>query len=274
MNRGPLSLSVSCGAGSPVSLVKSPREQESVRRACQVASDVLQSVIDRVRPGVTTIELDDFAAEKIRGWGARSAFLGYKKFPRHTCVSVNNEVVHGVAGRRSLSFGDIVSIDCGVFFEEFVGDVARTVPVGGCGVAAQQLMDVTRQALHAGIAQARDGRRVVDISRAVQQFVENHGYNVVREFVGHGVGRTIHEAPQVPNFVDGKSSPKLRAGMIIAIEPMVNAGRAAVRELNDGWTVVTQDGSLSAHFEHTVLIRDGEPEILTWHDRTHSRLTS
>ncbi len=255
-----------------MSLVKSPHEQEAIQRACQVASDVLQMVIDRVQPGVTTIELDDFAAELIRSRGARSAFLGYKKFPRHTCISVNNEVVHGVAGRRALAFGDIASIDVGVFFEAFVGDVARTVPVGGCSAAAQQLMDATRQALHAGIAQARAGHRVADISRAVQRAVEGCGYSVVREFVGHGVGRTIHEDPQVPNFVDGRaSSPKLRAGMIIAIEPMVNAGRAAVRELNDGWTVVTQDGSLSAHFEHTVLITDGEPEILTWHDRTHSR---
>lgn len=255
-----------------MSLIKTAREQEAIRRACQVASDVLQSVVDFVQPGRTTIELDEFAAEQIRQRGARSAFLGYKKFPRYTCVSVNNEVVHGVAGKRLLTFGDIVSLDVGVFFEGFVGDVARTVPVGGCGVAAQQLMDVTNQALQAGISQARSGNRVADISRAVQKFVESNGYSVVREFVGHGVGRTIHEDPQVPNFVDGKSSPKLRAGMTIAIEPMVNAGGANVKELNDGWTVVTGDGSLSAHFEHTVLVMDGAPEILTWHDRTFSRL--
>lgn len=255
-----------------MSLIKSPLEQDAVRRACQVASDVLQSVIDHVRPGVTTIELDEYAAGQIRQRGARSAFLGYKKFPRHTCVSVNDEVVHGVAGQRSLAFGDIVSVDVGVFFEGFVGDVARTVPVGGCGVPAQRLMDVTAQALQAGIAQARAGRRVADISRAVQQFVESQGCSVVREFVGHGVGRSIHEDPQVPNFVDGKSSPKLRAGMIIAIEPMVNAGGARIRELNDGWTVVTRDGSLSAHFEHTVLVTDAVPEILTWHDRMLSKL--
>lgn len=255
-----------------MSLIKSAREQEAIRRACRVASEVLQSVIDVVRPGRSTIELDEFAAEQIGKRGARSAFLGYKKFPRYTCLSVNNEVVHGLAGKRVLLFGDILSIDVGVFFEGFVGDVARTVPVGGCGVVAQQLMDVTSQSLQAGISQARSGNRIVDISRAVQVFVESNGYSVVREFVGHGVGRSIHEDPQVPNFVDGESSPKLRSGMTIAIEPMVNAGQAAVKELNDGWTVVTCDGSLSAHFEHTVLVTDGEPEILTWHDLKFSKL--
>ena len=258
-------------AGSPVSLIKTTREQAAIRQACHVASDVLQTAIEFIRPGITTLELDEFAAEQISRRGARSAFLGYKKFPRHTCVSVNDQVVHGVAGRRALVFGDIVSLDVGVFFEGFVGDVARTVAVGGCGATAQQLMDVTEQALYAGISQARDGNRVVDVSRAVQRFAESNGYNIVREFVGHGVGRSIHEDPQVPNFVDGKSSPRLRAGMTIAIEPMVNAGLAAVKELNAGWTVVTKDGSLSAHFEHTVLLTEGEPEILTWHDRTLSK---
>ena len=255
-----------------MSLIKTPREQEAVRRACHIASDVLQSLIDVVKPGVTTIELDEFAAEQTHVRGARSAFLGYRKFPRHTCISVNEEVVHGVAGMRSLTFGDIVSLDVGVIFEGFVGDVARTVAVGGCTLPAQQLMDVTNAALHAGIGKAQAGNRVADISREVQRVVEGAGYSVVREFVGHGVGRSIHEDPQVPNFVDGKSSPRLRAGMTIAIEPMVNAGKAAVRELNDGWTVVTADGSLSAHFEHTVLVTDGSAEILTWHDRTLSKL--
>jgi methionyl aminopeptidase len=255
-----------------VSLIKSVSEQEAIRRACHVASDVLQAIIEKVMPGVTTLELDDFAAEQIRQRGARSAFLNYKKFPRHTCVSVNHEVVHGIAGKRALMFGDIVSLDVGVFFEGFVGDVARTVAVGGCGVAAQQLMDITVQSLQAGISQARAGNRVADISQAIQRFVEGNGCSVVREFVGHGVGRSIHEEPQVPNFVDGKPSPKLKAGMTIAIEPMVNAGRAGVRELNDGWTVVTSDGSLSAHFEHTVLVTETAPEILTWHDPMLSKL--
>jgi methionyl aminopeptidase len=180
--------------------------------------------------------------------------------------------VHGLAGPRQLCFADIVSLDVGVVFNGFIGDTARTVAVGGCGVLAQKLMDVTEKALYEGIQQAVPGNQVQDISRAIQKYVEGNGFSVVREFVGHGVGRTMHEEPQVPNFVDGKSSPKLRPGMTIAIEPMVNAGLPAVKILNDGWTVVTQDGSLSAHFEHTVLITEDEPEILTWPERVPSKL--
>jgi methionyl aminopeptidase len=198
--------------------------------------------------------------------------LGYRKYPCQTCLSVNDEVVHGLATDRELNFGDIVSVDVGVFYKGFVGDTARTVAVGGCGVAAQRLMDVTERALYEGIAAAVPGNRVTDISRAVQNYVEGNGFSVVREFVGHGVGRAMHEEPQVPNFVDRKMNDKLRAGMTIAIEPMVNAGRAAVKILKDGWTVVTQDGSLSAHFEHTVLITDGKPEILTWPEKKPSEL--
>jgi methionyl aminopeptidase len=163
-------------------------------------------------------------------------------------------------------------LDVGVIHNGFIGDTARTVAVGGCDVLAQRLMDVTEKALHEGIAQAVAGKRVNDISRAVQEHVESHGFSVVREFVGHGVGRSMHEEPQVPNFVDGKSSPKLRPGMTLAIEPMVNAGSPSVKILNDGWTVVTQDGSLSAHFEHTVLITETEPEILTWPEKVPSKL--
>ncbi|HEX7617270.1 MAG TPA: type I methionyl aminopeptidase, partial [Verrucomicrobiae bacterium] len=204
--------------------------------------------------------------------GAKSAFLGYRKYPCQTCLSVNDEVVHGLAGERELHFGDIVSVDVGVFYRGFVGDTARTVVVGGCGVLAQRLMDVTERALYEGIAAAVPGNRVTDISRAVQNYVEDNGFSVVREFVGHGVGRAMHEEPQVPNFVDRKMNDKLRTGMTIAIEPMVNAGQAAVKILKDGWTVVTQDGSLSAHFEHTVLITDGKPEILTWPEKKPSAL--
>jgi methionyl aminopeptidase len=177
---------------------------------------------------------------------------------------VNDEVVHGLAGERPVKFGDIVSLDIGVVYRGFVGDTATTVAVGGCSVVAQRLMDVTERALYTGIAAALPGNRVTDISRAVQEYVESNNFNVVREFVGHGVGRSMHEEPQVPNFVDRNSNQKLRPGMTLAIEPMVNAGSANVKILKDGWTVVTQDGSLSAHFEHTVLITDGEPEILTW----------
>jgi methionyl aminopeptidase len=232
----------------------------------------LDEVSDFVQPGVTTRDIDEYAASRIKAYGARSAFLGYRKFPCHLCISVNEQVVHGLAGPRRLNFGDIVSLDVGVVYRGFIGDNARTVAVGGCSVEAQRLMDVTERALSEGIAQAVPGNRVANISRAVQSYVESHGYSVVREFVGHGVGRSMHEEPQVPNFVDGKSSPKLRAGMTIAIEPMVNAGAPDVVMLKDGWTVVAKDGSLSAHFEHTVLITESEPEILTCPAKTPSDL--
>ena len=234
-----------------------------MRPACALAAKVLDEVAAFIKPGVTTRQIDNLAAAIMQAHGARSAFLGYRKFPCHTCISVNDEVVHGLAGERQVKFGDIVSLDVGVVHRGFIGDTARTVAVGGCSVAAQRLMDVTERALYAGIAAALPGNRVTDISRAVQEYVEGNGYSVVREFVGHGVGRTMHEEPQVPNFVDRNSSQKLRPGMTLAIEPMVNAGSANVKILKDGWTVVTQDGSLSAHFEHTVLITGKDPEILT-----------
>jgi methionyl aminopeptidase len=253
--------------------LKSADDLKLMRPACMVAGTVLDEIAAFIRPGVTTRQVDEFAAGRIQAHGAKSAFLGYRKYPCQTCLSVNDEVVHGLATDRELNFGDIVSVDVGVFYKGFVGDTARTVAVGGCGVAAQRLMDVTEHALYEGIAAAVPGNRVTDISRAVQNYVEGNGFSVVREFVGHGVGRAMHEEPQVPNFVDRKMNDKLRAGMTIAIEPMVNAGRAAVKILKDGWTVVTQDGSLSAHFEHTVLITDGEPEILTWPEKKPSALT-
>jgi methionyl aminopeptidase len=245
-------------------ILKSADDLKLMRPACAVAGAVLDAIAAFIRPGVTTRQVDEFAAAQIKARGAKSAFLGYRKYPCHTCLSVNEEVVHGLATDRELQFGDIVSVDVGVLFKGFVGDTARTVAVGGCGVAAQRLMDVTERALYTGIAEAVAGNRVTDISGAVQNYVEGNGYSVVREFVGHGVGRTMHEEPQIPNFVDPKMNQKLRPGMTIAIEPMVNAGQPAVKILKDGWTVVTQDGSLSAHFEHTVLVTDGEPEILTW----------
>src|SRR5580658_10884586 len=236
-----------------------------MRPACEVASAVLEEVAAFIQPGVTTGEVDNFAMLRMRKHGAKSAFLGYRKFPRQICISVNEEVVHGLGGPRRLEFGDIVSLDIGVCYNGYIGDTAKTVAVGGCDVRAQRLMDVTEQALYEGIAQAIPGHRVVDISRAVQSFVEGNGFSIVREFVGHGVGRTVHEEPQVPNFVEKEAqSPKLRPGMTLAIEPMVNAGMPQVVVLNDGWTVVTKDGQLSAHFEHTVLITAVEPEILTW----------
>ena len=253
-------------------ILKSERDLEAMRPACTIAAMVLSEVAEFVRPGLTAREVDEYAASRIQHYGARSAFLGYRKYPCHICISPNEQVVHGIADERIMMFGDVVSLDVGVIYNGFVGDNARTVAVGGCGLLAQKLMDTTEQSLREGIAQALPGNRVSDISRAVQKHVESQGMSVVREFVGHGVGRSMHEEPQVPNFVEGGSSPKLRPGMTIAIEPMVNAGLAGVKILKDGWTVVTQDGSLSAHFEHTVLITEGEPEILTCREKMPSQL--
>jgi methionyl aminopeptidase len=256
--------------------LKTERDLEAMRPACALAGRVLDEIAGFVTPGVTTREVDEFAGSLIKQYGGRSAFLGYeidnRRYPCHLCISVNEQVVHGLASARVLQFGDIVSLDVGVVFNGFVGDTARTVAVGGCSVESQRLMDVTEQALYVGIAQATANKRVSDISHAIQECVEGNGYSVVREFVGHGVGRSMHEGPQVPNFVDGKGKDKLRPGMTIAIEPMVNAGGASVKILNDGWTVVTEDGSLSAHFEHTVLITEAEPEILTWPETMPSKL--
>ncbi len=244
-------------------VLKTEQDLALMRPACALAQTVLDEVCEFIEPGVTTRQIDQFAAARIRAYGAKSAFLGYRKFPCHLCISINEQVVHGLATERRLKFGDIVSLDVGVVFNGFIGDTARTVAVGGCSVEAQRLMDVTEQSLALGIAQALPGQRVAHISRAIQRYVEDNGYSVVREFVGHGVGRSMHEGPQVPNFDDGKKSPQLQAGMTIAIEPMVNAGSPEVRILNDGWTVVTKDGQLSAHFEHTVLVTESKPEILT-----------
>ncbi len=253
-------------------ILKNERDLDAMRPACAVAGSVLDEVAAWVKPGVTTKDIDGFAASRIKHYGAKSAFLGYRKYPCQICISVNDQVVHGLAGPRRVEFGDIISLDVGVVYNGFIGDTARTVAVGGCGVAAQRLMDVTEKALYEGITQAVPGKRVTDISRAIQNYVEGNGFSVVREFVGHGVGRSMHEEPQIPNFVDPKSNQKLRPGMTLAIEPMVNVGLPGVKILNDGWTVVTQDGSLSAHFEHTVLITEAQPEILTWPERMPSKL--
>jgi methionyl aminopeptidase len=253
-------------------ILKSERDLEAMRPACAMAATVLNDVATFIQPGITTRDVNEFAESRIKHYGARSAFLGYRKYPCQICISVNEQVVHGLAGARALRFGDIVSLDVGVIYNGFIGDTAKTVAVGGCDVLAQKLMDVTEKSLYEGIARALPEGRVADISKAIQGYVESNGFSVVREFVGHGVGRSMHEEPQVPNFVDGKSSPRLRPGMTLAIEPMVNAGSSAVKILNDGWTVITQDGSLSAHFEHTVLITESEPEILTWPEKVPSKL--
>jgi methionyl aminopeptidase len=253
-------------------ILKNERDIEAMRASGAVAAEVLQLLSSWIKPGVTTKEIDGYAAQLIKERDAKSAFLGYRKYPGHACISVNDQVVHGLPSGRRVNFGDIISLDVGVMYRGYIGDTAKTVAVGGCDLLAQKLMEVTERALYEGIAQAVTGNRVVDISRAIQKCVESNGFSVVREFVGHGVGRSMHEEPQVPNFVDGKSSPKLRPGMTIAIEPMVNAGKPAVEILSDGWTVVTKDGLPSAHFEHTVLITESEPEILTCREKRPSAL--
>jgi len=252
--------------------IKSNQEQDAMREAGRLAGEVLEEACNFVRPGITTQEIDEFAAGCIAERGVESAFLGYRGYPCNICISVNDEIVHGLAGPRQLQFGDIISLDCGVIVDDFIGDTARTIPVGSCSLEAQKLIDVTKEALYAGISRALSGNRVKDISRAVQECVETNGFSVVREFVGHGVGRTVHEEPQIPNFVSIGASPKLKAGMTLAIEPMVNMGDAAIKQMGDGWTVVARDGLPSAHQEHTVLVTEGEPEILTCLEKTASKL--
>ncbi len=253
--------------------IKTDKEIELMRMAGAVANTVLLEVAAFVQPGMTTREIDEYAADRISTYGSQSAFLGYKNYPCNICISVNEEVVHGLAGERRLQFGDIVSLDVGIRRQGYIGDNAVTVAVGGCDILPQKLIDVTEKALYEGIFRAVPGNRVADISRAIQDYVESNGFSIVREFVGHGVGRTVHEDPQIPNYVErGKSSPKLKAGMTVAIEPMVNAGTADVKVLSDGWTVVAADRLHSAHFEHTILITNSEPEILTCAEKLASSL--
>lgn len=244
--------------------IKSANEIQRMRASCAAAAEVLEIIGAMCVPGVTTKELDEAAGEWIKKLGGKSPFLGYKGFPCHTCISVNEEVVHGIAGKRRVQYGDIVSLDVGIILDGYVGDNARTFAVGVVKPRTQELLRVTEKALYAGIGQARPGNRVGDISHAVQTLVEASGFSVVREFVGHGVGRKMHEDPQIPNFGRAKEGPKLKPGMTLAIEPMVNGGTYEVQMLSDGWTVVSADGQPSAHFEHTVLVTEGEAEILTW----------
>jgi methionyl aminopeptidase len=234
-----------------------------MRRAGRAAMSVLRQAAGAVRPGVTTGEIDRLIGEWTKSLGAKSAFLGYRGFPCHACISVNEEVIHGIGGPRMLRFGDLVKLDVGVRLAGFVGDVAMTVACGGCGPDEQRLLDATSKALREGIRQVRAGASTADIGLAVQTVVEGAGLGVIRDFCGHGVGRSVHEEPQVPNYADASSSVRLKAGVTIAIEPMVAMGSGSVRVLDDGWTVVTRDKRLAAHFEHTVLVMDGGHEILT-----------
>ena len=247
--------------------IKSPREIEKMRVAGAVASAVLQELAKAVEPGRTTGEIDKLAAELIRQHDAKSAFLGYRGFPGQICISVNEEVVHGIGGARRIQPGNIVKIDVGVVKGGFIGDNATTVAGGGIPVGTKRLLQATEESLYAAISHARAGHRLADLCGAVEEHVAPLGFTVVREFVGHGVGRQLHEEPQIPNYRPAGKSVILMPGMTLAIEPMVNEGRPGVRILDDGWTVITEDRKPSAHFEHTVLVTEGEPEILTWRPR-------
>ncbi len=244
-------------------ILKSDREIEYLRDAGRIVAETLVEVKKAVKPGITTLELDQIAEKYIKGRGAIPTFKGYHGFPGNICASVNEEVVHGIPGLRKLKNGDNVSIDIGAVINGYNGDAAITVPVGEVDAEVQRLLDVTEQALYEGIEQAVPGNRLGDISHAIQAYAEKYGYGVVRDYVGHGIGRNMHEDPQVPNYGSPGRGPRLKSGMTLAIEPMINAGTHAVKTLDDDWTVVTLDGKRSAHFEHTIAITGDRPEILT-----------
>ena len=244
--------------------LKSPREIECMRRAGRLTAQARALAGSLVRPGVTTHEIDTAVRRFIESHGAKPSFLGYGGFKGSACISVNEVVIHGIPGPLKLKEGDIVSVDVGAFVDGFHGDCAATFPCGQVSEEALELIRVTEQSFWEGIKLARAGNRVYDISHAVQQYVESHGCSVVRDFVGHGVGQKLHEAPEVPNFGPAGHGPRLQPGMTIAVEPMVCAGDWRVKVLKDGWTTVSADGSLTAHYENTILITDGEPEVLTW----------
>lgn len=244
-------------------LIKTPEEIAKMRVAGRMVAKVRDEVAKKITAGVTTLELDDYARELIRDMGGIGTFYGYHGFPGCLCVSVNEEVVHGIPGKRIIRDGDIVSVDQGVTFDGFVGDTAITVMVGDVDERVAELVRVTEASLYAGIEMAVQGNRLSDVSHAVQKTAEAAGFSVVRKFVGHGVGRDLHEDPQIPNFGPAGRGPMLRAGMVLAIEPMINLGGFGVKVLHDGWTAVTRDGKPSAHWEHTVAVGVDKPEILT-----------
>ncbi|MEW6107974.1 MAG: type I methionyl aminopeptidase [Nitrospirota bacterium] len=243
--------------------LKSPEEIEKMSRACHVVAEVLGSLKEIVKVGMTTKEIENFADERIKALGGIPAFKGYRGYPASICTSVNEEVVHGIPSSRKLVEGDIVSIDLGVLLDGFYGDGAVTLQIGRIDEETGKLLRVAEEALYLGIENAVEGKRVSDISYAIQKHVESRGFSVVRIFVGHGIGRQLHEEPQIPNYGVPGQGPRLRQGMTLAIEPMVNAGTHEVRILDDGWTAITNDGKKSAHFEHTVLVTSSRPKILT-----------
>lgn len=244
-------------------ILKSPDEIEKLRISNVIVAEILEEVKEKVKPGISTAELDRHAEELTRKKGVKPAFKGYRGYPYALCTSVNDEVVHGMPSDRKLKKGDIISIDFGVEYKGYFGDAAITIPVGDASKTAENLMCITRESLALAIDAARVGNRIGDISSAVQSHVEDAGYSVVRDFVGHGIGRRLHEEPQIPNYGVRGRGLILKAGMVLAIEPMVNEGTFKVKVLNNGWTVVTQDGRLSAHFEHSVAITENGPYILS-----------
>lgn len=244
--------------------IKSEKEIELMRESGRILAMVLEELESMVRPGISTLDIDKKCAEIIKGYDCVPSFLNYNGYPASVCISVNSEVVHGIPNKdRILRDGDIVSLDCGVIYNGFHSDAARTIPVGEISKEATRLIEVTKQSFYEGIKFAKEGHHLHEISEAIQTYVEAHGYSVVRDLVGHGIGRNLHEEPQIPNFIQKRRGPKLEAGMTLAIEPMVNVGRYDVYWEDDHWTVVTADGSLSAHYENTILITNGEPELLT-----------
>ena len=244
-------------------ILKSPQEIERMRKPCRIVAEILELLKASVRPGITTSALDKIAEREASVRGALPAFKGYSGYKFALCCSVNDQVVHGMPSNRELLDGDILSLDFGVLCDGFFGDAAVTLPVGKVDQSSQRLIDVTEQSLYSAIEFAVPGGRLSDISSAVQSYVETRGYSVVRDFVGHGIGRSLHESPQIPNYGQPGKGPKLKPGMVLAIEPMINEMGYEVNVLSDGWTAVTCDGGLSAHFEHTVAITENGPEILT-----------
>jgi len=250
-------------------VIKSDKEIATMREAGRITAEVLRILQENVKPGMKTIELDRIAERELKRLGATSSFKGYRGYPAHLCVSVNDEIVHGIPGERVLKDGDVVSLDFGVIYQGFQGDAAVTVAVGNATPEVKRLIEATRESLHKGIAAARPGARLGDVSAAIQGYAEAQGYSVVREYTGHGIGREMHEDPQIPNCTEPPyglkpgTGPVLQKGMTIAIEPMLNVGGWRTRVADDRWTVHTADGSLAAHFEHTIAIEGDEPEILT-----------
>lgn len=248
-------------------VLKSPEEIEKMAKAGGIVGEVLESLQGMIQVGITTKEIEIYAEERIRTLGGKPAFKGYRGYPASICTSVNDEVVHGIPSSRRLKDGDIISMDLGVYYDGFYGDGAVTVPVGKIDHETAALLQVTEEALNLGIENAIEGKRVSDISHAIQRHAEKNGFSVVRTFVGHGIGRELHEEPQIPNYGPPGKGPRLKKGMTLAIEPMVNSGTYEVKILGDGWTAVASDGRKSAHFEHTVLVTSEKPRILTKPDR-------